>query len=71
MTSTKARSNSPNECRCSACVSSSGVAFHSLYVRDAVDKVIYQDLDCEALWIAEELQIPMHHTENGEQSNLL
>jgi fatty acid synthase subunit alpha, fungi type len=48
-----------------------GVPFHSQYVRDAVDKVIYQDLDCEELWIAEELQIPMHHTENGGQSNLL
>ena len=45
-----------------------GVPFCSQYVRDAVDKVIYQDLDCEELWIAEELQIPMRHTEN---SNLL
>ena len=48
-----------------------GLTFQSQYVWDAADKVFHQDLDCEELRIAEELQIPMHHTENGGQSNLL
>ena len=42
-----------------------GVPFHSHYLRDAADKVIYQDLDGEELWTAEGLQIPVYHTENG------
>jgi len=42
-----------------------GVPFHSQYLRDAADKVIYQDLNGEELWTAEGLQIPVYHTENG------
>jgi fatty acid synthase subunit alpha len=41
-----------------------GVPFHSQYLRDAADKVIYQDLNGEELWTAEGLQIPVYHTEN-------
>jgi hypothetical protein len=42
-----------------------GVPFHSQYLRDAADKVIYQDLNGEELWTAEGLQIPVYNTENG------
>jgi len=42
-----------------------GVPFHSQYLQDATDKAIYQDLSGEELWIAEGLQIPVYHTENG------
>ncbi|KAN0105615.1 hypothetical protein V8E52_010860, partial [Russula decolorans] len=41
-----------------------GVPFHSQYLRDAADKVIYQDLNGEELWTVEGLQIPVYHTEN-------
>ena len=42
-----------------------GAPFHSQYLRDAADKVIYQDLNGEELWTAEGLQIPVYHAENG------
>jgi fatty acid synthase subunit alpha len=42
-----------------------GVPFHSQYLWDAADKVIYQDINGEELWTAEGLQIPVYHTENG------
>jgi fatty acid synthase subunit alpha len=42
-----------------------GVPFHSQYLWDAADKVIYQDLNGEELWTVEGLQIPVYHTENG------
>jgi len=41
------------------------VLFHSQYLRDAADNVIYQDLNGEELWTVERLQIPVYHTENG------
>ena len=44
-----------------------GVPFHSLYLRDAADKVIYQDLNGEELWTAEGFQVPMY----GGWSSLL
>ncbi|KAN0107491.1 hypothetical protein V8E52_010086 [Russula decolorans] len=43
----------------------SKVEFSNQYLRDAADKVIYQDLNGEELWTAEGLQIPVYHTENG------
>jgi fatty acid synthase subunit alpha len=42
-----------------------GVPFHSQYLRDAADKVVYQDLHSEELWTAEGLQIPVYNTEDG------
>jgi len=42
-----------------------GVPFHSQYLRDATDKVVYEDLDGEELWTTERLQIPVFDTENG------
>jgi fatty acid synthase subunit alpha, fungi type len=40
------------------------VPFHSQYLRDAADKVIYQDLHGEELWTAEGLQILVYNTED-------
>ena len=42
-----------------------GVPFHSQYLRDAADKVIYQDLIGKELWTAKGLQILVYHTEDG------
>ena len=42
-----------------------GVPFHSQYLRDAVDKVIYEDPNGEEHWTTEALQIPVYDTENG------
>lgn len=43
-----------------------GVPFHSPYLRDAVDILLNDDLEGEELWDADELQIPVYHTANGE-----
>ncbi len=46
-----------------------GVPFHSQYLRDATDKVIFEDLNGEELWTSEGLQIPVYHTEDGTSNN--
>ena len=42
-----------------------GVPFHSQYLQDAADNVIYQDLNGEELWTTEGLQIPVYHVGNA------
>ena len=43
-----------------------GVPFHSPYLADAVDVLLNDDLKDEELWEADELQIPVYHTADGE-----
>ena len=43
-----------------------GVPFHSPYLTDAVDVLLNDDLEGEELWDADELQIPVYHTTDGE-----
>lgn len=43
-----------------------GVPFHSPYLTDAVDVLLNDDLKGEELWETDELQIPVHHTADGE-----
>ena len=43
-----------------------GVPFHSPYLTDAVDVLLDDDLKGEELWKADELQIPVYHTADGE-----
>ena len=44
-----------------------GVPFHSSYLTDAVDVLLNDDLKGEDLWEADELQIPVYHTDDGER----
>lgn len=43
-----------------------GVPFHSPYLTDAVDALLNEDIESEELWYADELQIPVYHTADGE-----
>ena len=43
-----------------------GVPFHSPYLTDTVDILLNDDLKGEELWEADELQIPVYHTADGE-----
>jgi len=43
-----------------------GVPFHSPYLTDAIDVLLNDDLKGEELWEADELQIPVYHTADGE-----
>ena len=43
-----------------------GVPFHSPYLTDAVDALLDDDLRGEEFWKADELQIPVYHTADGE-----
>ena len=43
-----------------------GVPFHSPYLTDAVGVLLDDDLKGEELWEADELQIPVYHTADGE-----
>ena len=44
-----------------------GVPYHSPYLDGVSEKVCTIDLEGEELWTAEDLAIPVYHTENGEQ----
>jgi fatty acid synthase subunit beta len=42
-----------------------GVPYHSDYIAGATEKVVEEDLDGDELWDAEELEIPVYNTEDG------
>ncbi|KAG8889684.1 3-oxoacyl-[acyl-carrier-protein] synthase [Tulasnella sp. 332] len=42
------------------------VPYHSIYLKDATDKLCKEDLKSVELWNAEELKIPVFNTESGE-----
>ncbi|KAJ3916064.1 fatty acid synthase [Lentinula edodes] len=43
-----------------------GVPFHSVYLGEATDKLLSEDLKGEELWKPEELRIPVFNTEDGK-----
>jgi len=48
-----------------------GVPYHSPYLDGVSEKVCTVDLEGEELWTAEDLAIPVYHTENGEQRHVV
>ncbi|KAF8525925.1 hypothetical protein BU17DRAFT_74311 [Hysterangium stoloniferum] len=41
------------------------VPYHSVYLKDATDKLTQEDLGAEELWLASDLAIPVYNTDNG------
>lgn len=48
-----------------------GVPYHSPYLDGVSEKVCTVDMEGEELWTAEDLAIPVYHTENGEQRHVV
>lgn len=45
-----------------------GVPYHSEYLAGATEQLLNEDLAGEELWQAQDLKIPVYHTENGKQN---
>lgn len=41
------------------------VPFHSIYLKNATEKVLKEDLEGEELWQPEDMRIPVYNTEDG------